>query len=502
MGHTQHLGVGQEAQGKTDCFWPIPECVEDEGLPPMPNHYHFTGQLTARDCKRHLAHRFVLEPTATALTITFHFTPHRVNGMTNLLTLTLFDPAGCRGAGHRGGAAHTVTITPDGATPGYRAGSLPPGEWIAQIDTHMIMPGEPVQYTLEITTAVLAEVPLTPSSLHPFTLAPLVLSAAAGRPSPPAPPGPGWYRGDLHSHTEHSDADRSVADLLTAAQAVGLDFICLTDHNTVSGLAELHTASTGLLTIGGIELTTFWGHALRLGTHEWVDWRMRPGTGAITQMADASAVAGHLFIIAHPLAVGDPACTGCAWRYPEMMPGNARFVEIWNGPWGCDSNNELALAFWYDWLNQGLRLVATAGSDTHSNDDYATRPGFTVIYAETLSEAGLFAGLRRGHVYLSSGPHLHLVAQTADGATWQIGATVVHPATFTLTWAACPADAQIQIVVSGRRFAQWACGVAGEQQWALTPAEADWCTVEIRDAAGELLAITNPIFLTDPFREE
>ncbi|MEZ4637321.1 MAG: hypothetical protein R2856_20590 [Caldilineaceae bacterium] len=42
-----------------------------------------------------------------------------------------------------------------------------------------------------------------------------------------------------------------------------------------------------------------------------------------------------------------------------MMPGTARFVEIWNGPWfGGNSeknSNEQGLALWYGWLNQGLR---------------------------------------------------------------------------------------------------------------------------------------------------
>ena len=59
-----------------------------------------------------------------------------------------------------------------------------------------------------------------------------------------------------------------------------------------------------------------------------------------------------------------------------MMPGDARVVEVWNGPWGCDSNNEKALTLWYDWLNQGLRLAATAGTDTHGRHAYAARPGF------------------------------------------------------------------------------------------------------------------------------
>ena len=32
---------------------------------------------------------------------------------------------------------------------------------------------------------------------------------------------------------------------------------------------------------------------------------------------------GGLFVIAHPASVGDPVCSGCDWRFPDMMPGPA-----------------------------------------------------------------------------------------------------------------------------------------------------------------------------------
>ena len=121
-----------------------------------------------------------------------------------------------------------------------------------------------------------------------------------------------------------------------------------------------------LLTAGGIELTTFWGHALVLGTRRWIDWPVRPGTGGMERIATAAYTSNQVFIIAHPLSDGEPGCTGCAWRFGDMMPGSARLLEIWNGPWHGSSNNEQTLALWYDWLNQGLRLAATAGTDVHS----------------------------------------------------------------------------------------------------------------------------------------
>lgn len=439
----------------------------------------FTGTLTARDCKRHLPHRFVVPEACGRVLVHLQFTPARVAGATNMITLTLFDPTGFRGAGHRGGAEHRVEITRTTATPGYRGGPVPAGEWIAQLDTHMIMPGELLTYTLTVTCEV------GESTAAPELPAPM----------PAATGGPGWLRGDLHSHTDHSDAAQRIDQLVAAAQRVGLDFLFLTDHNTVSGLAEMMTTTTPtFLAAGGLELTTFWGHALVLGTREWIDWRIRPGSGAITQIAEQATAAGQLFIIAHPQSVGDPECTGCIWRYGEQMPGSARLVEIWNGPWAGDSYNQRALDLWYDWLNQGIRIYATAGTDTHGPRDYTPESGFTVVYAQERSEAAILQALAVGHHYLSNGPTLNVQAEASDGTRWHLGETVDRPATVTCRWTDCPPDATIRVIVNGRLLQQQTSGESGELQWQLSPRLADWSTVEVRGTSGDLLAITNPFF--------
>ena len=43
---------------------------------------------------------------------------------------------------------------------------------------------------------------------------------------------------DLHSHTLHSDGQRSPAELLAEAADRGLTVLALTDHDTVSGIAD------------------------------------------------------------------------------------------------------------------------------------------------------------------------------------------------------------------------------------------------------------------------
>ena len=109
-------------------------------------NYTFTGILTEKEVKQHLLHPFELPAQATGLEIVLQFTPARVSNIRNMLCLTLFDPLGFRGAGHRGENIHKVQLGQTQATPGYQPGSLPAGQWLVEIDTHMIMPGEPCHY--------------------------------------------------------------------------------------------------------------------------------------------------------------------------------------------------------------------------------------------------------------------------------------------------------------------------------------------------------------------
>jgi predicted metal-dependent phosphoesterase TrpH len=62
---------------------------------------------------------------------------------------------------------------------------------------------------------------------------------------------------DLHSHTVHSDGDHSPAQLLAEAAAAGIRVLSVTDHDTVSGIAECRAAAqaAGIRLVPGIELS-------------------------------------------------------------------------------------------------------------------------------------------------------------------------------------------------------------------------------------------------------
>src|SRR6185437_10320742 len=152
-------------------------------------------------------------------------------------------PAGFRG--WSGGARRSFVIAPDAATPGYLAGELDPGTWQVIIGIHQLPAGE--------------------------------------RPPPrrlPARPGRRWLAGDLHTHTVHSDGAQTVAELSRFAAGLGLDFIAVTDHNTVSHHRELPAASArhGITLLPGQEVTTAGGHAGALGEVGWIDFRLPADT--------------------------------------------------------------------------------------------------------------------------------------------------------------------------------------------------------------------------------
>lgn len=446
-------------------------------------HHVFTAVLSDQDMKQHIPFPVQVPPGTRSLSLRMSYAPRRVEQIHNLLTLTVLDPAGFRGAAHRNTEVMEIVIQDNAASPGFFPGPLQPGEWTVLVDTHMIMPGAPLHLELAVTGA---------DQLDPAIPSIPAAEAPATRPSR----GPGWYRGDFHTHTIHSDGHWDVPDLVAFALDNQLDFITLSDHNTVSGLPLLERACPeNLLPICGIELTTFWGHALVLGRREWVDWRIAPGQREMAQIVAEVEAQGGLFIIAHPEAIGDPYCTGCSWLYPDVRPGAARVVEVWNSPWCSASRNEAGLELAFEWMCRGLRMVLTAGTDRHDSHYPAPGHAFNTVYAEELSEAAILHAVRLGHLVLSGGPTLSLSAQVAgqslmpgDSCRAQAGETIHLSA----EWEHYPPGSRLDLVVDGEQRETITGGSSAS--WELPGGQAGWALLTLRHPDGEMLALTNPIY--------
>ncbi len=61
--------------------------------------------------------------------------------------------------------------------------------------------------------------------------------------------------GDLHCHSRHSDGSATVESIVSYAVRLGLDYVALTDHDTMAGVDELceRGRRAGLGTIPGVE---------------------------------------------------------------------------------------------------------------------------------------------------------------------------------------------------------------------------------------------------------
>ena len=66
---------------------------------------------------------------------------------------------------------------------------------------------------------------------------------------------------DLHTHSVYSDGTYTPAELLIAAEKLGLSAVALTDHNCVDGLREFLSAAkgSGVEAIPGVEFSTAYG---------------------------------------------------------------------------------------------------------------------------------------------------------------------------------------------------------------------------------------------------
>jgi hypothetical protein len=202
----------------------------------------------------------------------------------------------------------------------------------------------------------------------------------------------------------------TVPELARYAAGQGLDFIAVTDHNTVSHHAELPAAAAahGITLLPGQEVTVQAGHANVLGGTGWIDFR-EPADAWL----EAAERAGGLMSVNHPIG-GD-----VSWTIP--MARRPPLAEIWHWSW-LDTRWTMPFAWWLAW-DPGA--IPVGGSDWHRPGADAP-PGSptTWVECEDNTPEAVLDGLRAGRTAISAsrdGPVLlrvdgELVAAGADGA--------------------------------------------------------------------------------------
>jgi hypothetical protein len=248
-----------------------------------------------------------------------------------------------------------------------------------------------------------------------------------------------WLACELHTHTLHSDGSQTLEELVKGAANLGFDAIALTDHNTMSGLIGKNEIEQKyeLYIIPGMEWTTFYGHMVTIGLHEFADWRdvsrehIEKGIAAVHQHG---GIAG----IAHPFRIGSPACTGCFWEYEITDWSSMDYIEVWSGTFpSIRTDNHRAFDLWTQKLNEGCRIAATSGRDWHSQDK--TNDPISVTYLGIEEEANmashhtdrLIRSLRDGRVSVTMGPLLTLILSVGE-MLYPLGSMIPAPLPETL----------------------------------------------------------------------
>jgi hypothetical protein len=404
----------------------------------------------------------------------------------NLLNIGVFGPeghelgndAGFRGWSHGGPRGRRrVLISAGRATPGYLAGPITAGMWHVALNPHSIG-DDGLDWTLVVT----------------------MLNLPPDRAFVPQPTRsvvndlPGWYRGDLHLHTEHSDGDQTPAEVGARAVLAGLDFIVPTDHNTIS--AHQHWGGferPGLLVLCGEEVTTPAGHwgAVGIGPGVWIDFRYRPGDAQLRRFVDRVRGAGGLAVANHPERRMHKGC-GFEFEASEMDA-----VEVWNGAW--TRSDEEALRLWDGLLRTGRRTVAVGGSDSHRADQPVGHPQ-TVVGAAGLNREAVMAALRAGRAYVAADSRIHLdLGAESDGASAVMGGRLVtrdeRTVGVTLRVGGVPGSRVTLHTDLGAVHEAIVEHPAAAVLWETVSGATRYVRAEVRDARGRMLALSNPIWI-------
>ncbi len=474
------------------------------------------GVIRSKQNQSYVKVPFEVAAGTERVTITFTYTEKEQH---TTLDLGMLDPAELRC--WSGGNKSMLTVGLSDATPSCLPGRIPAGIWNVLIGVPNIRPNIESHYTIHVYLSKTGAVSQQPALLRE----PLRTGPASHPTDENQSVGtPGWFRGDLHMHTAHSDGQCPsqtgkmvpcpVFFTVDAAARRGLDFIAITDHNATSqydAMRELQPYFDKVLLIPGREITTFQGHINFLGTTDFLDFRLGtkevPDVNTLLRNADRL---GGLTSINHPSAPSGEICLGCGWTPATKVDMRLlTAVEAVNG--GSELHGISDIPFWDKQLKNGCRLTGVGGSDNHRPMEPPDQPGSvgsptTVVYANELSVPAILDGIRAGHVFMDTqgtrGRLLELTAnadrakvQAGDEMNAANGATVHFQLHVTEA-----AGGEIRWVEDGREIP-----AAGSAE--ITSADASfpltwtsdgrrhWLRAEVTGPDGKLWLLGNPVYV-------
>jgi hypothetical protein len=251
----------------------------------------------------------------------------------------------------------------------------------------------------------------------------------------------GWFAGDVHSHTIHSDGYQTPSEMAFAMKGVGLSWGILSDHNSDVGNIEwLGNKDNDFVPIPGCEITTEpsdksslngYGHFNQSFIQKmngkmidnpniWARARFNDHSD-VQKMIELTHQQNGFFAVNHPYQNWDWTGRYKSWGKVK----NIDAIEVWNGepPHSLTTNefdtnhiniNTWAVHTWFEYLNSRNKLSGIAGSDCHDIYGINSYPKGKFYWTDTpgnprtyshlgnLSEKNIQNALVNGNLFLTS----------------------------------------------------------------------------------------------------
>jgi len=289
-----------------------------------------------------------------------------------------------------------------------------------------------------------------------------------------------WYKGNLHTHTNNSDGELSLGEVLEGYRKHNYDFLAITDHNKVTEVEEY--SQKDFLILPGIEIdidkssleTPY--HLVGINIEKEVEVPSELKTRQqmkVQQGIDFLKEKGCMVILAHPY------WSGLTMEELFSLEGQLG-IEVYNSTCFRTIGKGLSSVYWDALLAKGKLNWGFAVDDAHFRHADAYR-GWIILKAAALNRESIISSIKKGLFYSSSGPKIKEVY--FDGRRAYIHVSPVKVINFICD----NAKGRSIWNEDGKEFCEAEFELKGEEKY---------LGIECIDKNGET-AWTNPLFLRD-----
>jgi len=214
-----------------------------------------------------------------------------------------------------------------------------------------------------------------------------------------------WYKGNLHTHTNNSDGELFLVEVLEGYRKHNYDFLAITDHNKVTEVEEY--SRKDFLLLPGIEIdvdkssleTPY--HLVGINIEKEVEVSPEVKTRQQLKVQDGIDFLkgkGCMVILAHPY------WSGLTMEELSSLKGQLG-IEVYNFACLREIGKGLSSVYWDALLAKGKLNWGFAVDDAHFRHADAYR-GWIVVKAAILNKESIISSIKKGLFYSSSGPKI------------------------------------------------------------------------------------------------